>query len=122
MADLMLMMMFVIKHYDGEHSCIMKTTRNRKIIDYIVANRFGDEISSMPSIRTNHLKALARRNLGVFVTNKVCRNARELVFKIFKKYFKEGFRILNNYAKEMKEINQGNTITVVFERRKLDDL
>ena len=73
--------MFVIKRYVGEHSCIMKTTWNIRVITYIIAKRFGDVISSTPSFRTNHLKALVRRDLGVFITNKVCMNAKGLVLK-----------------------------------------
>ena len=68
--------MYVVKHYVAEHSCLLQTTKNRRVTSHVVAKGFGDLISGMPFMRPINLKAMVRRKLGVFVTNKVCINAK----------------------------------------------
>lgn len=40
--------------------------------------------------------SMVRRKLGVFVTNKVCRNAKRFVLKKLEEQFMKDFRVLNN--------------------------
>ncbi|XP_039132316.1 uncharacterized protein LOC120269096 [Dioscorea cayenensis subsp. rotundata] len=94
--------MFVVKHYESEHSCLLGATKNRRVTAPVVAKRFGEIITAMPFIRPRHLRALVRKELGVFITNKVCRNARDLVLKKIEQQFKEDFGVINNYAMELK--------------------
>lgn len=68
-------------------------------------------------IKTRQLKALVRRELGVFVTSKVCRNGGGLVLKKIERQFREDFNILNNYALELKNTNPGCTLDVVSQRK-----
>lgn len=64
---------------------------------------------------------MVRRELGVFVTSKVCRNARGLVLIKIEKQFKEDFKILNSYALELKNTNPGSTASIVSERKKKNE-
>ncbi|XP_039127844.1 uncharacterized protein LOC120263931 [Dioscorea cayenensis subsp. rotundata] len=83
---------------------------------------FGEITSSVSSIRPKHLKAMVRKELGVFITDKVCRNARSLVIKKIEEQFKEDFKVLNNYALELKTTNPGSSVHIMTERQKLDEL
>ena len=68
-----------MKHYVADHSCILGATKNRRVTAHVVARRFGDVLSGMPSIRPRHVKAMVRKEMGMFIINKVCRNAKALV-------------------------------------------
>lgn len=70
---------YVVKHYVPNHSCLLGTSTNKRVAAHIIASKFGDVISSMPIIRPSHLKAMAWRELGIFITDKVCRNSKALV-------------------------------------------
>lgn len=72
---------YVVKHYMAEHSCILGATKNKRVIAHVVAKNFGEMISAVPFIKPRQLKAMVRKELGVFITNKVCRNAKILVIK-----------------------------------------
>ena len=67
--------MFVVKLYAWQHSCLLEVTKNRRVTAPVVAKRFGEIVTAVPFIRPRHLRALVRKELGVFITNKVCRNA-----------------------------------------------
>lgn len=69
----------VVRHYQPKHSCLLRSIRIRKITSHVVANMFCETITFVSSIRPKHLKALVRRELGVFITDKVYRNVRRLV-------------------------------------------
>ena len=84
---IMVKKVYVVKHYVAEHSCLLQTTKNRRVTSHVVAKRFGDLISGMPFIRPINLKAMVRRELGVFASNKVCRNAKGLIFKKIEQQF-----------------------------------
>lgn len=71
--------MFVVKHYVAQDSCLLKVTRNKRVIDHFVANMFGEVLRSIPFIKPRYLKAMVWKELGIYITNKVCRNARSLV-------------------------------------------
>ena len=114
--------MYKVKHCVAEHSCLLQTTKNRRVTSHVVVKRFGDLIRSMPFIRPINLKAMVRRELGVFVSNKVCKNAKSLVLKKIEQQFKEDFMVLNNYALELKESNPGSIVIVVSERKRVDEL
>ncbi|KAJ0972622.1 hypothetical protein J5N97_020581 [Dioscorea zingiberensis] len=62
--------MFVVKHYVAEHSYLLGTFKNKRVTAQVVPDMFGEVISSVPFIRPRHLKAIVRKELGVFV-NKV---------------------------------------------------
>lgn len=82
---------------------------------------FGEVISFVPFIRPKHLKAMVRKELGVFITNKVWRNTKSLVLRKTEEQFKKAFMTLNNYVMELKSSNHGSSVFVVFEREKLDE-
>ena len=65
-----------MKHYVADHSSILGATKNRRVTAYVVAKRFEEVISGMPSIKPRHVKAMVRKEMGVFITNKVYRNAK----------------------------------------------
>ena len=71
--------LFIIKYYVAEHSCLLKATRNRRVTANVVVEKFGDMIAAMPILKPRHLKALIRMELGVFISDKVCKNDRCLV-------------------------------------------
>lgn len=73
----------------------------------------------MSFIRSRHLKSMLRRELGVFVTNKACKNTKRFVLKKIEEQF---IKVINNYAKELKVSNHRNNIEVVFERRNPEEL
>ncbi|XP_039138799.1 uncharacterized protein LOC120276135 [Dioscorea cayenensis subsp. rotundata] len=60
--------------------------------------------------------------LGVFITNKVCWNAKNLVLKKIEAKFIEDFKVLNNYSLELKMTNPGSTVIVVVERNNPTEL
>ena len=64
-----------MKRYVPNHSCLLGTSQNKRMIAHIIASKFGDVISTMPFIRPRHLKAMVKRELGVFITDKVCKNS-----------------------------------------------
>ncbi|KAJ0977999.1 hypothetical protein J5N97_013473 [Dioscorea zingiberensis] len=53
-----------------EHSCLLGTSRNGRVSAQVIANRFGDVICSVPSMKSTQLKAMVRKELGVFITEK----------------------------------------------------
>lgn len=108
---------YAVKHYVVNHSCILGATKNRRVIAHVATRRFGEVISGMPSIRPRHVKALVRNEMGVSITNKVCRNAKALVLKHIEMRFREDFKVLNNYALELKRTNPSSIVIVVFEGR-----
>lgn len=114
--------LYVIKHYVQNHSCTFGTTRNKRVIAPVISRRFGDIIAAMPFIKPRHLKALVRRELGVFIGDKVCRNAKRLAIRRIKQQFIEDFVVLNNYAMELKETNPGSNVEVAFERQNPNEL
>ncbi|KAJ0972130.1 hypothetical protein J5N97_020089 [Dioscorea zingiberensis] len=61
---------YVVKSYEATHSCLLGTTTNRRVTAHVVAKWFGEVISGMPFIRPRHLKAMVRRELGVFISSK----------------------------------------------------
>lgn len=65
----------------------------------------------MPFIRPRHLRSMVKKELGVFVTNKVCINAKGLVVKKIEEQFREDFKVLNNYALELKATNPGSNVS-----------
>lgn len=76
----------------------------------------------MYSFKPRHLKAIVRKELGVFITDKVCRNASSLVIRRIEDQFKEDFKVLNNYALELKLTNPGISVCIVAERQKPENL
>lgn len=108
---------YVMNHYVLEHSCLVGTSKNRRVIGSVIAIRFGDVISGIPFIRTRHLRAMIRRELGIFVTSKVFRHAKALVLKKLEKKFKEDIMVLHNYALELKEQNPGSNVKIVSENK-----
>lgn len=105
---------FTVKHYVPHHSCLLGYTKNRRVTAPVIAKRYGDIIFAMPFIRPSHLMTMVRKDLGVFITSKVCKNAKSLVVKKIKEQFWEGFRVLNNYTLELKSTNPGSNVTVLF--------
>ena len=71
--------MQVVKRYVGEHSCLLGATKIQRATAHLMANRFGEMIGSMPFIKLRHFKVMVIKELGVFISNKVCRNARAFV-------------------------------------------
>ena len=59
---------------------------------------------------------MVRKELGVFITNQVCMNAKVLVIKKVEVQFREDFKALNNYAMELRVRNPEVTVIVVSER------
>lgn len=55
---------------------------------------------------------MARRELGVFNSNEMCRNAKILVLKKIKEQFIDNFTILNNYASDLRDTNPSSNICV----------
>lgn len=62
---------YVVKHYVAYHLCILRATKKRRVIAHVVVKRFGKVISGMLSIRPRHVKAMVRKDMGMFITNKV---------------------------------------------------
>ena len=60
--------------------------------------------------------------MGVFITNKVCRNAKNLVIKKIEEQFREDFKVLNNYALELKATNPRSNVEFVAERDNPNEL
>lgn len=114
--------MFVVKHYASQHSCLLGATKNRRVTAPIVAKMFGEIITAMPFIRPRHLRALMTKKLGVFITNKVCRNARDLVLKKIEQQFKEDFGVIHNYSLELKTTNPGSNVIVESKRQHQNEL
>lgn len=107
---------YVVKHYVSTHSCLLGVTKNKRVTAQVVVKKFGDVIASMPVIKPRHLKALVRKETGVFVTDKVCKNAKRLVLKKVEQQFIEDFKVLNSYALELKASNPGSNVVIVSER------
>lgn len=114
--------MYVVKTYVREHSCFVGTSKNKRVTGSVIARRYFDVINGMPCIRPRHLRALLRKDLGVFISTKVCRNAKAMVLKKMEKQYQDEFLVLNNYILELKEANPGSTVSVVAERKNGVDL
>lgn len=56
---------------------------------------------------------MVRKELGVSITNKVCKNVKGLVIKKIKEQFWEDFRVLNSYGLELKTTNPRSNVIVV---------
>lgn len=63
-----------------------------------------------------------RKEFGVIIISKVYRDAKCLVIKKIKEQFLEDFRVLNNYATELKTTNPRSNVNVVSENLKADEL
>lgn len=87
-----------MKHYVAQHSCLVGVTKSKRVTAKVVTNIFSDIIVGMPFIRPRHLKTLVRKNLRVFISSKVCRNAKAMVLKNIQEQFMEDFLVLNNYV------------------------
>lgn len=72
---------FIVKHYESSHSCLLGTTKNRRVIAPEIAKRFRETLTAMPFIKPRHFRAMVRKEMGAFITKKVCRNARRLLIK-----------------------------------------
>lgn len=107
---------FTVKHYVPEHSFLLNTTRNWRVTTPIVANRFREMIVTMLFIRPKHLRVMVRKEMGAFITRKVCRNAKILAIKKIKEQFWEDFRVLNRYALGLKSTNLGSNVSVLSQR------
>lgn len=114
--------MFVVKHYVSNHSCLLGVTKNRRVTTPLIAKKFGVVINSKLSIKARQLRAMVRAQLGVFVTYKVCRNAKSLVIKKIEEQFIEDFKLLNNYALELKSTNLGSIVVVLAENGNTNEL
>ena len=88
----------------------------------MVVQKFGDVIAGIPVMKPRHLKALVRRELGVFITDKTCKNVRRLVLRKIEQQFVEDFKVLNNYAMELRATNPGSNMVVVSGRQSQDAL
>lgn len=87
----------MVKHDAPDHTCLLGTTKNGRVIARLIGKQFGEVISSMFFIRARQLRAMVRAQLGVFVTYKVCRNSKSLALKKkFEEQFREHFKVLNN--------------------------
>lgn len=78
---------------------------------------FGDTMVAMPILKPKHLKALAKKNLGLFISNNVYKNAKCLVLKKIKQQFIKDFKVLNNYTLELKYTNPESNVIVLSERQ-----
>ena len=59
---------YIVKHYVPNHTCLLETSWNKRVTAHIIASKFGDVISNMPFIRPRHLKAMVKREFGVYIT------------------------------------------------------
>ena len=73
--------MYIMKSYVLEHSFFVGTFKNKRMTDGVVARRFFNVIGGMPFIRFRHLRAMVRKKLDIFISGKVCRNAKAIVLK-----------------------------------------
>lgn len=78
---------FTVKHYVSQHTCLLGATRNRRVTAPVVAKRYGELIYGMPFVTPRHLRSLVRKDMGVFITNKVCRNAKGWLLREWKSNF-----------------------------------
>lgn len=76
--------MLIMKHYVSYHSIPLEAVMNRKVIALIIAKRFGKVIIIIPLTRPMHLRTMIKKELLVFITNKVSKNARDLVLNKLK--------------------------------------
>ena len=74
----------------------------------------------MPFIKPRHLRALVRKDLGVIVSQTVCRAAKGEVIKQMEEKYKEEFKVLNDYAEELKATNPESTVIVISKNATLD--
>lgn len=94
----------MLKQYVPKHSCILGATRNRRVATYVIVEKFSDVIIGMSIMKPKYLKALIRKNLGVFIIDEVSKNARCLVLKKIKQQFVEDYKVLNSISTRV----QGN--------------
>ena len=81
--------MYIVKHYVLNHSCLLETTRNKRVNAHVVVKRFEEVISALTFIMPRHLRAMMRKNLEVFISMKVSKNPKTLVIKKIEKKFRE---------------------------------
>ena len=74
----------------------------------------------MPFIKLKHLRALVRKDLGVMVSQTVCRAAKGEVIKQIEEKYKEEFKVLNDYAEELKAPNLESTVIMISKNATLD--
>lgn len=91
--------------------------KNKRVTRSVIVRRFFDVINGMPFIRPMHLRAMVRKELGVFIYSKICRNAKAMALRKIEKQYKEVFFVLNNYILELKEANTGSTVSIMAERK-----
>lgn len=102
-----------MKIYVVDHLCMLGGTKNKRVTAHAVVKRFPEIISGMPTIRPRHLKAMLRKEMGVFITNKVCIFTKAIVLKKIKVLIREDFMFLTNYAVEFKHSNPGRSVNIV---------
>lgn len=93
-----------MKYYASQNSCLLGITKNRWVIALIIARRFGEINTVMPLIRPRHLRALIKKELGVFHKQGV-QNCTDLVLNKIEEKFTEDFIVIHNYAMELKATN-----------------
>ena len=74
----------------------------------------------MPFIKPRHFRALVRKDLGVTASLIVYKTAKREVIKKMEEKYKEKFKVLNDYAKELKATNLKSTIIVISKNATLD--
>ena len=110
---------FMVKTYMNEHSCL-PASKNKRVTASVIARKYWEEITSMPFIKPRHLRALVRKDLGVMVSQTVCRAAKGEVIKQMEEKYKEEFKVLNDYAEELKTTNPKSTVIVISKNATLD--
>ena len=108
---------YIVKHYVPNHTCLLETSWNKRVTAHIIARKFSNVISSMPYIRPRHLKVMVRRELGVFITDKVCRNSKAFFVNKVKQQFKDDFMVLNSYPMVLKATNPDSYVLVISKRQ-----
>lgn len=112
--------LYMVKHYMPGYTCILGATRNRRVSGHVLVEKFGDVIAGIPIINPRHLKVLVKKELVMFITDKICENARCLVSKKIEKQLIEDFKVLNGYALELRATNIGSNVVVVVGRPSSD--
>ena len=65
---------------------------------------------------------MVRRELGVFITDKVCRNSKAFVVRKVEQQCRDDFMVLNNYAMELKSTNHGTMYLLYLKGKRINDL
>ena len=67
-------------------------------------------------IKSRHIKALIRKDLGVIVSSHVCRFAKGKVIKQMEEKYKKEFNLLNDHPEKLKATNLGSTVIVISKK------